>query len=74
MRAADLQLVAGRAAASAPAAGQDDLGDTTRPLADARDEFIARYIKAVVDRVGGNRDLAARELGIGVRTLYRYLE
>jgi transcriptional regulator with GAF, ATPase, and Fis domain len=49
------------------------LGDTTRPLADARDDFVRRYVAAVLDRCGGNREAAAKELAIGVRTLYRYL-
>ena len=50
-----------------------DLGDTTRPLADARDDYVKRYVAAVLDRCGGNREAAAKELDIGVRTLYRYL-
>ena len=49
------------------------LGDTTRPLEQARDEFIRDYVQAAVIRNHGNREAAARELGIGVRTLYRYL-
>ncbi len=49
------------------------LGDTTRPLEQARDEFIRDYVHAAVTRNDGNREAAARELGIGVRTLYRYL-
>ena len=49
------------------------LGDTSRPLELARDEFIRAYVTAAVERNGGNREDAARELGIGVRTLYRYL-
>jgi DNA-binding NtrC family response regulator len=50
-----------------------DLGDTTRPLAAARDDYVRRYVAAVLERCGGNREAAARELDIGVRTLYRYL-
>ena len=50
-----------------------DLGDTSRPLADARDDYVKRYVAAVLDRCGGNREAAAKELDIGVRTLYRYL-
>ena len=49
------------------------LGDTSRPLAEARDDYVRRYIAAVLERNGGNREAAARELEIGVRTLYRYL-
>jgi len=50
-----------------------ELGDTSRSLADARDDYVRRYVAAVLDRCGGNREAAARELDIGVRTLYRYL-
>ncbi len=61
------------APAAAPAPGAD-LGDTTRPLTDARDDYVRRYVAAVLERCGGNREAAARELQIGVRTLYRYIE
>jgi transcriptional regulator with GAF, ATPase, and Fis domain len=50
-----------------------ELGDTARTLADARDDYVRRYVAAVLERCGGNREAAARELDIGVRTLYRYL-
>jgi DNA-binding NtrC family response regulator len=49
------------------------LGDVSRPLEQARDEFIRDYVRAAVQRNNGNREDAAKELGIGVRTLYRYL-
>jgi two-component system response regulator AtoC len=71
VRAAELQLRPGAASPPPLAAA---IGDTTRPLDQARDEFVIRYVRAVLERVGGNREDAARELGIGVRTLYRYLE
>jgi len=72
--AADLQLVGASSAAAAPAkAAAGELGDTTRRLDDARDEFVRRYVQAALDRNGGNREAAARELGIGVRTLYRHI-
>ncbi len=51
-----------------------DLGDTARPLTEARDDYVRRYVAAVLERCGGNREAAARELQIGVRTLYRYIE
>lgn len=51
-----------------------DLGDASRPLDIARDDFVRRYVQAALDRNQGNREAAARELGIGVRTLYRYIE
>jgi transcriptional regulator with GAF, ATPase, and Fis domain len=70
VRAADLQLTA----SVAPSAPPSGLGDLSRPLEVARDEFVARYVRAVVEQVGGNREAAAKALGIGVRTLYRYLE
>ena len=79
IEAEDLQLApAATAAASAgapPAAGTAPLpgDDPSRPLAEARDEFVRRYVQAAVDRHGGDREAAARELGIGVRSLYRYL-
>jgi transcriptional regulator with GAF, ATPase, and Fis domain len=49
------------------------LGDLARPLAEARDDFVSRYVSAVLDRCGGDRNKAAAELGISVRSLYRYL-
>ena len=71
--ATDLQLgpSPSRPAASVPSPG--DLGDTTRRLDDARDDFVRRYVEAALARNGGNREAAARDLGIGVRTLYRYI-
>ena len=74
----DLQLgpaPVGAAAAAAPPAGDaGGLGDPSRPLADARDAFVRAYVQAALDRHGGDREAAARALGIGVRSLYRYLE
>ena len=67
----DLQLGAAPVAGGGVAAAQG--GDLTRPLAEARDEFVRRYVQAAVDRNGGDREAAAVELGIGVRSLYRYL-
>ncbi len=55
------------------AQGRSTLGDLDRPLADARDDFVARYIEAVITKHAGNREAAAAALGIGVRTLYRYI-
>jgi len=76
LRARDLQLGGATrkpAPAAATATGSGSLGDTSRPLAEARDEFIKRYVVQVVERCGGNREDAAKALEIGVRTLYRYL-
>ena len=54
-------------------AGADPLGDTDRPLAEARDAYVRDYVARVLDRCGGDREAAAERLQIGVRTLYRYL-
>jgi transcriptional regulator with GAF, ATPase, and Fis domain len=70
IRAEHLQL----GPAPATATSGSDLGDTSRPLAEARDQFVRRYVAAALERAGGNREAAARELGIGVRTLYRYID
>ena len=37
-------------------------------------EFEKAVIRDAIDKVGGDRQLAARELGIGLSTLYRKLE
>ncbi len=50
-----------------------DLGPLDRPLEEARDAFVVRYVTAVLDRHDGNREAAAAALGISVRSLYRYL-
>ncbi|MGO9831728.1 MAG: sigma-54 interaction domain-containing protein, partial [Myxococcaceae bacterium] len=44
------------------------------PLARAREEFQRRYIEEVLERNGGNRTQAARELGVDPRTVFRFLE
>jgi len=44
-----------------------------QPLAALRDEIVRRYVELAVERVGGDREAAAKALEIGVRTLYRYL-
>ena len=67
IRPADLQL------AGSPALEDEGLGDTDRPLSEARDAFTRRYIRAVLDAHDGNREATALALGIGERTLYRHL-
>jgi DNA-binding NtrC family response regulator len=47
--------------------------DLDRPLALARDAFVAEYCAAMLARHGGNREAAAAALGISSRSLYRYL-
>ncbi|MBS1125016.1 MAG: transcriptional regulator, partial [Deltaproteobacteria bacterium] len=44
-----------------------------RPLAVARDAFVAAYCAAALQRHAGNREAAAAALGISTRSLYRYL-
>jgi transcriptional regulator with GAF, ATPase, and Fis domain len=74
LTAADVAIDRGRSAPPAAAPPPiDDLGDVSRPLAEARDAYVARYVAAVLDRYGGDRDAAAAALGISVRSLYRYL-
>ena len=60
--------------AAAGAGSAAPLGDLERPLADARDDYVRRYVTAVLDSCGGDRTRAADKLGISVRSLYRYLE
>ena len=55
-----------------------DLGEeasrTAVPLSQAREEFTRRYILEVLERNGGNRTRAAKQLGVDPRTVFRYLE
>jgi transcriptional regulator with GAF, ATPase, and Fis domain len=44
-----------------------------QPLASLRDELVRRYVQLAIERSGDDREAAARLLGIGVRTLYRYI-
>jgi DNA-binding NtrC family response regulator len=67
IHARDLELGPPRSVA------QSDLGDLDRTLDDARDEFAARYVAAVLARHGGNREKAAGALGISLRSMYRFL-
>ncbi|MBK9037232.1 MAG: sigma-54-dependent Fis family transcriptional regulator [Myxococcales bacterium] len=67
---ADLQLPA---APATPGAGPAAV-DRDAPLAEARDAFVKAYVTAALARCGGDREAAALALGIGVRSLYRYLE
>jgi transcriptional regulator with GAF, ATPase, and Fis domain len=55
-----------------------DLGTNTNgpaaSLAQATEDFKRRYIDEVLDRCGGNRTRAAKELGVDPRTIFRHLE
>jgi len=44
------------------------------PLVDAKETFAASYVRKVLGINGGNRTQTARDLGVDVRTIYRYLE
>jgi len=44
------------------------------PLTQAREDFTRSYILEVLERNGGNRTRAARDLGVDPRTVFRYLE
>lgn len=44
------------------------------PLAEAKERFQRRYIRKVLERNGGNRTRAARDLGVDPRTVFRHLE
>jgi DNA-binding NtrC family response regulator len=68
IRPQDLQLDA------VPRASEQAVeGSLDQPLEQARDAFVIRYVSAVLDRHNGNREAAAAQLGISVRSLYRYL-
>ncbi|RKH15644.1 GAF domain-containing protein [Corallococcus sp. AB018] len=43
------------------------------PLDEARDAFVLRYVREAIARSGGSKKEAARALGIGVRSVFRYL-
>lgn len=44
------------------------------PLAEAKEQFQADYIREVLERNNGNRTQTARDLGVDPRTIFRYLE
>jgi transcriptional regulator with GAF, ATPase, and Fis domain len=56
-----------------PAKSHPSLGDTSRPLEQAKDDFVRRYVQAAIERAGGDRQAAADALGISLRSLYRYV-
>ncbi len=69
-----------RAAILAPGEliGVEDLelgADTTPllPLEEAREAFVQRYVREAIARSGGSKKDAAAALGIGLRSVFRYL-
>ncbi|MBU8895899.1 sigma 54-interacting transcriptional regulator [Corallococcus sp. M34] len=64
--------------ASGELLGPEDLelgadGSPMVPLEDARDAFVQRYVREAIARSGGSKKDAAAALGIGLRSLFRYL-
>ncbi len=58
--------------------GPEDLelggdGAPLTPLEEARDAFVQRYVREAIARCGGSKKEAAQALGIGLRSLFRYL-
>lgn len=64
----------------AAGASSPEGGDTLETLLDeggmlpTMDELRRRYVRHVLDRVDGNKRRAAALLGVGRRTLYRWLD
>jgi transcriptional regulator with GAF, ATPase, and Fis domain len=73
LRPKDLADVRGGGAKLAAPIADASLGDTGRPLDAAKDDFVRRYVQAVLERCGGDRQAAADALGISLRSLYRYV-
>jgi DNA-binding NtrC family response regulator len=48
--------------------------DAILPLSLVRDEYSKKYVREVVERLGGNRTAAAEALMVSVRTVFKYLE
>jgi DNA-binding NtrC family response regulator len=44
------------------------------PLGEAKECFIRDYVRRALVRAGGDRAQAAKDLAIGLRSLYRYLQ
>lgn len=62
------------AAATGPATARGDGGLLDGNVLPTLEEVQKRYVRRVLDEVGGNRRRAAALLGIGRRTLYRWLD
>jgi transcriptional regulator with PAS, ATPase and Fis domain len=53
---------------------QPDALEAPVPLAQAMEEYRNRYIQEVLERNGGNRTKAAKDLDVDPRTVFRHLE
>jgi len=48
--------------------------DQIEPLNEAKESFALLYVRRILELNGGNRTDTARDLGVDVRTVFRYLE
>ena len=48
--------------------------DRIEPLTDAKESFARTYVHKILEINGGNRTQTAKDLGVDVRTIYRYIE
>jgi len=48
--------------------------DRILPLNEAKENYALEYVSRILDLNGGNRTKTARDLGVDVRTVFRYLE
>ncbi len=44
------------------------------PLNEAKEQFALDYVRRILEQNDGNRTQTAKELGVDVRTIFRYLE
>ena len=51
-----------------------EYNDLVIPLAQAKEEFEARYINEVLERNSGNKTKTAKDLGVDPRTVFRHLK
>jgi len=67
------RLLAGSGAEVVPAA-ENAVEDGTLPIRERVEAFERRLVVDALGRAGGNKAQAARDLGLGIRTLYKMLE